>query len=213
LDPQANATSGLGIDVSQNTPTTYELLAEKSTPIECLQKTRFEFLEVIPSDTRLAGAEIELVNAISREYRLKNVIAEALADFCFVLMDCPPSLGLITLNGLTTADSLIVPLQCEFFALAGLGKLRETLKLVEKHLNADIDIEGILLTMYDPRLRICRQVEEEARRHFGSLVFKTCVRRNVKLSEAPSHGKAAIEYDILSQGAQDYLTLAAELLA
>ena len=168
---------------------------------------------MIPSDTRLAGAEIELVNAISREYRLKNVIAEALADFCFVLMDCPPSLGLITLNGLTTADSLIVPLQCEFFALAGLGKLRETLKLVEKHLNADIDIEGILLTMYDPRLRICRQVEEEARRHFGSLVFKTCVRRNVKLSEAPSHGKAAIEYDILSQGAQDYLTLAAELLA
>lgn len=211
-DPQANATSGLGFDVSAQEKTTYQLLEHSVKVHEAKLTTSSPNLDLIPSHIDLVAAEIELVDEKKREFMLRKALGSAKDSYDFIFIDCAPSLGLITLNALTAADSVIIPIQCEYFALEGLGKLLNTIKSVQKIHNANLDIEGLLLTMYDSRLRLSNQVVEEVNKHFGKMVFKTLIQRNIRLSEAPSYGENIIAYDATSKGAENYLALGSELL-
>lgn len=211
-DPQANATSGLGIDVEGVEVGTYQLLEHSASAKEAIMKTQSPNLDIIPSHIDLVAIEIELVDVEEREYMLKKALVDIKNDYDFIIIDCAPSLGLLTLNALTAADSVLIPIQCEYFALEGLGKLLNTIKSVQKIHNADLDIEGLLLTMYDSRLRLSNQVVDEVKKHFSEMVFKTIIQRNVRLSEAPSYGESIITYDADSKGANNYLSLAEELI-
>lgn len=212
IDPQSNATSGLGFDGSAEGRSTYELMLGNLPATAAIVPTQMEFLQLIPSHINLVGAELEMVEVDDREKRLRAALDPIREQFDFVFIDCPPSLGLITLNALTVADSVLIPVQCEYFALEGLGQLLNTINMVKKQLNERLDIEGVLMTMYDSRLRLSNQVIEEVKKYFGEKVFRTIISRNVRLSEAPSHGKPVILYDALSQGARNYMDLAHELL-
>ncbi|MBT9188972.1 MULTISPECIES: ParA family protein [Zobellia] len=211
-DPQANATSGLGIDVESVEYGTYQLLEHTKTAKEAIITTDSPNLDLIPAHIDLVAIEIELVDKDQREYMMKRAISELRDSYDYILIDCAPSLGLLTLNALTAADSVIIPIQCEYFALEGLGKLLNTIKSVQKIHNANLDIEGMLLTMYDSRLRLSNQVVEEVRKHFADMVFDTIIQRNVRLSEAPSYGESIIKYDASSKGATNYLNLAHEVV-
>ncbi len=211
-DPQANATSGLGIAVEEKKAGTYELLEHTANAEETILPTNVPHLDLIPSHIDLVAIEIELVDKAEREYMLKKALQNVREDYDFILIDCAPSLGLITLNALTAADAIVIPIQCEYFALEGLGKLLNTIKSVQKLHNKTLDIEGLLLTMYDARLRLSNQVVEEVKKHFGDMVFNTIIQRNIRLSEAPSYGENIIQYDATSKGAQNYLSLAEEVL-
>ena len=211
-DPQANATSGLGIDVETVEIGTYQLLEHTNSAKEAILQTETPNLDIIASHIDLVAIEIELVDKDDREYMLKRALAEVKDDYDFIIIDCAPSLGLLTLNALTAADAVIIPIQCEYFALEGLGKLLNTVKSVQKIHNPDLDIEGLLLTMYDSRLRLSNQVVEEVQKHFNDMVFKTIIQRNVRLSEAPSFGESIINFDASSRGAVNYLSLAKEVI-
>lgn len=211
-DPQANATSGLGIDVEKVEFGTYQLLEHSVKANEAIMKTSSPNLDIIPSHIDLVAIEIELVDQDEREYMLKKAITHLKEEYDYILIDCAPSLGLLTLNALTAADSVIIPIQCEYFALEGLGKLLNTIKSVQKIHNKNLDIEGLLLTMYDSRLRLSNQVVEEVQKHFNEMVFSTIIQRNVRLSEAPSYGESIINYDAGSKGASNYLSLAHEII-
>ncbi len=211
-DPQANATSGIGFDVRNIKTSIYECLINEVNPNDIILNTEIEGLDLIPSHIDLVGAEIEMLNMPNRERMFKEVIAKITTDYDYVLIDCSPSLGLITVNSLTAADSIIIPVQCEYFALEGLGKLLNTIKIIQGRLNPDLEIEGFVLTMYDVRLRLSNQVVEEVKKHFQQMVFDTIIQRNIKLSESPSFGKPVILYDAESKGAINYLNLARELL-
>lgn len=209
-DPQANATSGLGVE--EVNFSTYDLLEHSVGAKECIINTNSPNLDIISSHIDLVAAEIELVDKENREYMLKEALKPILDDYDFIIIDCAPSLGLITVNALTAADSVIIPIQCEYFALEGLGKLLNTIKNVQKIHNPDLDIEGLLLTMYDSRLRLSNQVVEEVNSHFPEMVFETVINRNVRLSEAPSFGESILKYDAESKGAVQYIQLAEEVL-
>jgi len=211
-DPQANATSGVGFDVRNVKTSIYECVVDDVDPKSIILKTNTPNFDLLPSHIDLVGAEIEMLNLPNRERVLKQVIDKVSQDYDFILIDCSPSLGLITVNALTAADSVIIPVQCEYFALEGLGKLLNTIKIIQSRLNPELQIEGFLLTMFDARLNLSNQVYEEVKRHFQEMVFETVITRNIRLSEAPSYGLPAIEYDISSKGAQSYLNLARELL-
>lgn len=211
-DPQANSTSGLGFDPTIIKTGLYECLIHDISPKEVILKTDIDYLEILPSNIDLVGAEIEIVDLPNRERMMKRVFDKIRNDYDFILIDCSPSLGLITTNALTAADSVIIPVQCEFFALEGLGKLLNTIKIIQTQLNPNLEIEGILLTMYDSRLRLSNQVVEEVKMHFQQLVFDTIIQRNAKVSEAPGHGKPVIHYDAESKGSINYLNLAREIL-
>jgi chromosome partitioning protein len=211
-DPQANATSGLGINVEEVEIGSYQLLEHTKTAKEAIIATSSPNVDLIPAHIDLVAIEIELVDKNEREYMMKKAITDLKKDYDFILIDCAPSLGLITLNALTAADSVIIPIQCEYFALEGLGKLLNTIKSVQRIHNENLDIEGMLLTMYDSRLRLSNQVVEEVKKHFGDMVFETIIQRNVRLSEAPSYGESIIKYDASSKGATNYLNLASEVV-
>lgn len=211
-DPQANATSGLGIDVDSVEIGTYEILEHTKSPEETIIATNSPNLDIIPAHINLVAIELELVDKEDREYMLKQALESVKDKYDFILIDCAPSLGLMTLNALTAADSVVIPIQCEYFALEGLGKLLNTIKSVQKIHNSTLDIEGLLLTMYDSRLRLSNQVIEEVEKHFEDMVFKTVIQRNVRLSEAPSYGESIISYDATSRGANNYLSLAEEII-
>jgi chromosome partitioning protein len=210
-DPQANATSGNGFDLKMIKTSIYECLIDDVDPKGILLEAEVDGLYVLPSHIDLVGAEIEMLSLPNREKILKHVVNKVKDDFDFVLIDCSPSLGLLTLNALTAADSVIIPVQCEYFALEGLGKLLNTIKMVQNRLNTELQIEGFLLTMYDARLRLSNQVVAEVRQHFESMVFETIIQRNIKLSEAPSYGKPILLYDASSKGTVNYLNLAREI--
>ncbi|MEA1896103.1 MAG: AAA family ATPase [Bacteroidota bacterium] len=211
-DPQANSTSGFGFDVRNIKTSVYECLVDDVAPSDIILTTEIEGLDILPSNIDLVGAEIEMLNLPNREKKLKQVLEGVKENYDFVLIDCSPSLGLLTVNALSAADSVIIPVQCEYFALEGLGKLLNTVKIIQSRLNPDLQIEGFLLTMYDSRLRLSNQVVEEVRKHFQGMVFDTIIQRNVKLSEAPSFGKPALLYDANSKGSVNYLNLGRELL-
>lgn len=211
-DPQANATSGMGFDIRTIKTSIYECLIDDIDPNGIILNTEVDKLDVMPSHIDLVGAEIEMTNLPNREKIMRKVISKIENKYDFILIDCSPSLGLITLNALTAADSVLIPVQCEYFALEGLGKLLNTIKIVQNRLNPELAIEGFLLTMYDSRLRLSNQVVEEVKKHFQQMVFETIVQRNIKLSEAPSFGKPALLYDVNSTGAVNYLNLAREVL-
>ncbi len=211
-DPQANATSGIGIDTRQIKSTIYDCLIDGKDPKEPILQCEVENLWLMPSNIDLVGAEIEMLDRPEREKILKNVISKIEKDYDYLLIDCSPSLGLLTVNALTAAHSVIIPVQCEYFALEGLGKLLNTIKIIQNNLNPNLEIEGFLLTMYDARLRLSNQVADEVNKHFQQMVFKTIIQRNVKLSEAPSFGQPAILYDADSRGTVNYLNLAKELI-
>ncbi|MER3497266.1 MAG: chromosome partitioning protein ParA [Chitinophagaceae bacterium] len=211
-DPQANTTTGVGFDLHNITQSLYDCMVNEARPKDVILKTEIPNLDLIPSHIDLVGAEIEMINYPNREMVLKNIVDEVKKDYDFIIVDCSPSLGLITVNALTASDSVIIPVQCEFFALEGLGKLLNTIKIVQSRLNTSLVIEGILMTMYDGRLRLCNQVVSEVRRHFEEIVFDTIIHRNAKLSEAPSFGKPVILYDAKSKGSMNYLNLAKEIL-
>jgi len=210
IDPQANSTSGIGIEKSEKS--IYEVLVGLEKVDNCIVNSYMPFLDILPSTIDLVGAEVELVSVESREYLLKNALKKIEDKYDFIFIDCPPSLGLLTLNALTCADSVLIPVQCEYFALEGLGKLLNTINIVKKNLNENLNIEGVLLTMFDTRLRLSHQVVDEVKKYFGAKVFNTVIHRNVKLSEAPSYSKPVILYDASSVGAQNYISLASELL-
>lgn len=210
-DPQGNATSGLGVEKDVE-PSTYDILVNDAELQESLQDTIIKNLKVCPANMNLAGAEVELVSMMSREQRLKEKLEPLKEKFDYVLIDCPPSLGLITLNSFTASDSVLIPVQCEYFALEGLGQLLNTINLVKKHLNKEIRIEGALLTMYDMRTNLSNQVVKEVKKYFEDKVYKTVIPRNVRLSEAPSYGMPITEYDPKSKGAKSYLKFAKEFL-
>jgi chromosome partitioning protein len=211
-DPQANATSGIGVDVEKQKKGTYELLEHTVKVEETIVKTESPNLDLIPSHIDLVAIEIELVDKHEREYMLRKAIKGVKDQYDYIFIDCAPSLGLITLNALSAADSVMIPIQCEYFALEGLGKLLNTIKSVQKIHNPNLDIEGLLLTMYDSRLRLSNQVVEEVQKHFSEMVFDTIIQRNVRLSEAPSYGETIINYDATSKGATNYLSLAHEII-
>ncbi|MGB5189356.1 ParA family protein [Robiginitalea sp.] len=211
-DPQANATSGLGMASESNHAGSYQLLEHTLTAEETIVQTSSPNVDLIPAHIDLVAIEIELVDKDEREYMLKKAVAELGERYEYILIDCAPSLGLLTLNALTAADSVIIPIQCEYYALEGLGKLLNTIKSVQRIHNPDLDIEGMLLTMYDSRLRLSNQVVEEVKKHFGEMVFETIIQRNVRLGEAPSYGESIIKYDASSKGAVNYLNMAHELL-
>jgi chromosome partitioning protein len=213
IDPQGNATSGLGVRKSSDLLTVYDVLVEGRAVGECLQRgLHFPSLDLLPSNRELVGAEIELVGRPDRERILSRALEKVREDYDFILVDCPPSLGLLTLNTLTAADAVLIPIQCEFYALEGLSQLLGTIRLVQKGLNPGLEIDGVLLTMFDRRLNLSRQVADEAREYFGSRVFESAIPRNVRLAEAPSFGQPIATYDVVSPGAQAYLALAQELL-
>jgi chromosome partitioning protein len=212
MDPQANACSGLGVDKSSQELTVYNALLGEVPAKEAVIKTGLAQLDILPSNTDLIGAEIELVTALARETKLQGVISELKADYDYIIIDCPPSLGLLTVNALTAADSVLIPLQCEFYAMEGLSQLMNTIRLIQKELNPRLTLRGILLTMFDGRNNLSHQVSEEIRNHFGNQVFQAVIPRNVRLSEAPSHGLPVLLYDITSRGATAYLDLAKEII-
>ena len=212
FDPQANSSSSIGLEVSAETKTIYDLLSDSIELEECIHKSKLSFLDIIPSHIDLVGIEIEYVNVMEREYLLRKAIEKIKVDYDFIIIDCPPSLGLLTINALSASDSVIIPIQCEYLALEGLGKLLNTIKNIQKIHNKNLSIEGLLLTMYDTRLNLSNQVRKEVKIHFNEMVFKTVIYRNVKLSEATSFGKSIIDYDVSSRGANNYLNLAKELL-
>ncbi|WP_313095293.1 AAA family ATPase, partial [Empedobacter sp.] len=211
-DPQANATSGLGFDLDEIEAGTYEVLENEVLASKAILQSESPNLDLMPAHLDLVAAEIEIVDYENREYMLKNALSEIKDQYDYIIIDCAPSLGLITLNALTAADSVIIPIQCEYFALEGLGKLLNTIKGIQQHHNKELDIEGLLLTMYDSRLRLSNQVLDEVNNHFPQMVFKTIITRNVRLSEAPSFGETIIQYDAASKGAENYLNLAREFL-
>jgi chromosome partitioning protein len=212
IDPQGNTTSGLGIDKKKISKSTYDILINDVDIKDIIIGTPVENLEICPSNIELAGAEVELVSSISRETRLKNSISEVRDRYDYIIIDCPPSLGLLTLNSLTAADKILVPIQCEYYALEGLSQLMETVKLVQKHLNKELDVEGVVLTMFDARTNLSIQVVDEVKKYFRNKVYRTIIPRNVRLSEAPSFGLPIILYDPKSKGAECYLELAEEVI-
>ena len=211
-DPQANATSGVGLNPKEVEVSIYECMVDGADPIKSIVKTDIKYLDLLPSHIDLVGAEVEMVSIAKREEKMKEALAEVKTKYDFIIIDCSPSLGLITVNALTAADSIIVPVQCEYFALEGLGKLLNTIKIIQNRLNPELEIEGILLTMYDLRLNLSNQVVEEVKTHFKTMVFNTLIPRNIKLSESPSFGMPAITHDAESKGALSYLNLAKEIL-
>jgi chromosome partitioning protein len=211
-DPQANATSGVGFDVRNVKTSIYECIVDELDPRKIILNTEIPGLDLIPSHIDLVGAEIEMLNLPNREKVLRHVIEKIRSDYDFILIDCSPSLGLITVNALTAADSVIIPVQCEYFALEGLGKLLNTIKIIQTKLHPELEIEGFLLTMFDSRLNLSNQVMEEVKKHFQDMVFESVINRNIKLSEAPSYGQPAILYDATSKGSASYMNLARELL-
>jgi chromosome partitioning protein len=211
-DPQANASSGLGVDIREVGLSIYECLINDEDPDNAIAKTEIEGLDIIPSHIDLVGAEIEMLNMGNREQKLKQILVPMKDKYDFILIDCSPSLGLITVNALTAADSVMIPVQCEYFALEGISKLLNTIKIIKSKLNPALEIEGFLLTMYDSRLRLANQIYEEVKRPFKDLVFTTVIQRNVKLSEASSYGKPVLLYDADSKGAANYMQLAQELI-
>ena len=211
-DPQANTTSGLGIDQKSINKTVYECMINNEIDSDCIINSDVDFLDILPSDIDLVGAEVEMVDIDERELRMKQFIDKIKNNYDFIIIDCSPSLGIVTVNALVASDSVIIPVQCEYFALEGLGKLLETIKLIQRDLNKNLNIEGILMSMYDVRLRLSNQVVEEVQTHFKNLVFNTIIPRNVKLSEAPSFGVPAISYDASCKGSISYLNLAKEVI-
>jgi chromosome partitioning protein len=212
MDPQGNAGSGVGVDKGRLRATVYDVLINGMDPAGMIARTGLPHLEIIPSNSELAGAELELVSVIGRELKLKEALAGLTASYDYIIIDCPPSLGLLTVNAMTAADSVLIPLQCEFYAMEGLSHILNTIRLIQRGLNPPLKIEGILLTMFDARNNLSRQVSEEIRAHFPKETFNTVIPRNVRLSEAPSHGKPIIFYDIASRGAAAYLELAREII-
>ena len=213
FDPQGNSTSGVGIDRDKCTPSIYDALIKALPAVQVIMPAVVDGVDVMPSNRDLAGAEVELVPLEEREKCLQQVLMQVVETYDYILIDCPPSLGLLTINALTAAHSVLLPLQCEYYALEGIGRLLSVVKLVRQKLNPTLDLEGVLLTMYDGRTLLTRRVEEEARRYFGPTVYQTVIPRNIKLGEAPSHGRPIIHYDIGSSGADAYLRLAQEVLA
>ncbi|WP_088810073.1 MULTISPECIES: ParA family protein [Listeria] len=213
IDPQGNASSGVGINKGEITNCVYNVLVDDVPIQEVRQKTELDNLDVVPATIQLAGAEVELVPAISREIRLKKAIDTLKEEYDYIIIDCPPSLGLLTLNALTASDSVLIPVQCEYYALEGLSQLLNTIRIVQKHLNADLQIEGVLLTMLDARTNLGLQVIEEVKKYFQNKVFDIIIPRNIRLSEAPSHGKPILLYDAKSKGAEVYLELAKEVIS
>ncbi|NQT23799.1 ParA family protein [candidate division KSB1 bacterium] len=212
MDPQSNATSGLGVDHKTIKKSTYEVILRNETAQDTIIQTQINFLSLLPSSIRLVGAEIELVNMMGREKVLQGFLKEIRDEYDYIFIDCPPSLGLLTINSLTAADSVLIPIQCEYYALEGLSQLLNTVRLVQKNLNPELEIEGVLLTMFNNRLNLSQQVAEEVRNYFGDKVFKTVVSRNVRLSEAPSFGKPVILYDAVCMGSENYMNLAEEVI-
>ncbi|PLX99227.1 MAG: chromosome partitioning protein ParA [Desulfuromonas sp.] len=212
MDPQGNATSGIGVDKASLQGTIYHALIGEAEPKDVLVHTILDALDLLPATTDLIGAEVELITAFARESKLQSVLESLRDDYDYVIIDCPPSLGLLTVNSLTAADSVLVPLQCEFFALEGLSQLMSTIKLIQRDLNPKLEIQGIILTMFDSRNNLSHQVTEEVRNHFNDRVFETMIPRNVRLSEAPSHGLPALLYDASSTGSAAYLQLAREVI-
>ena len=214
MDPQANSTSGIGFERREDDASSiYDALIGNKQLGEIIRPTEMNYLNVAPSSIALVGAEVELVSMLSRENRLKSILTGIIDEYQYIIIDCPPSLGLLTINTLTAANSVIIPIQCEYYALEGLGQLVNTIKLVQSHLNPGLEIEGVLLTMYDSRLNLSKQVSEEVRKHFDQRVYSTVISRNVRLSEAPSFGKPIILYDVLSTGAENYMALTKEVMA
>jgi chromosome partitioning protein len=211
MDPQGNSSSGLGVDTDSLEKTVYETLIEKIPVREAIIGTDLEYLKILPANIRLSGAQVELVSMIARERKLQAAVEAIEKEYDYIFIDCPPSLGILTLNALTAAKSVLIPIQCEYYALEGVGQLLNSIRLVQKNLNPDLKIEGILLTMYDSRLNLSNQVHDEVRSYFEDKVYKSVITRNVKLGEAPSFGKPIILYDILSPGAKAYLQLAKEV--
>ena len=211
-DPQANASSGLGVDIKDVDCSLYECIINNTDVKEAIYTTDIDGLDIIPSHIDLVGAEIEMLNLPHREEAIKRILSPIKSDYDYILIDCSPSLGLITVNSLTAADSVIIPVQCEYFALEGISKLLNTIKIIKSKLNPKLEIEGFLLTMYDSRLRLANQIYDEVKRHFQELVFKTVIQRNVKLSESPSHGLPVILYDADSTGSKNHLALAKEII-
>ncbi len=212
IDPQANSTSGLGFDQRTLKKTIYDALINGESIQSLLIDTELKYLKLVPSSINLVGAEVELVSAMTREKKLLQALQPIRDQYKFILIDCPPSLGLLTINALTASDSVLIPIQCEYYALEGLGQLLSTIRLVQKHLNEQLTIEGVLLTMYDARLNLSRQVAEDVRKYFEGKVFDTIITRNVRLSEAPSFGKPIILYDAVSTGSENYMSLAEEII-
>ena len=211
-DPQANASSGLGVDLKEVECSIYECIVNRADVHDAIYTTDIEGLDIIPSHIDLVGAEVEMLNIDEREYVLKRILEPIRNEYDYILIDCSPSLGLITVNALTAADTVVIPVQCEYFALEGISKLLSTIKIIKSRLNTKLEIEGFLLTMYDSRLRLANQIYDEVKRHFQELVFKTVIQRNVKLSESPSHGLPVILYDADSTGAKNHLSLAKEII-
>lgn len=212
IDPQGNTTSGLGIDKKTVAKSTYDIVVENNPVNEVKIQTLIDSMQLCPSSIQLAGAEVELVSMISRETRLKTSLEEVKNDYDFIIIDCPPSLGLLTLNALTAAHTILVPIQCEYYALEGLSQLMETIKIVQRHLNPALDVEGVVLTMFDSRTNLSIQVVDEVKKHFGNKVYRTIIPRNVRLSEAPSYGLPIILYDPKSKGSDCYMDLAQEVI-
>ncbi len=212
IDPQSNATSGLGIETKTVTTSIYEIMVGGEQASDAIRETELPFLDLIPSNVNLVGAEIEMIDRNQREQIFKQAIQPVSEKYDFVIIDCPPSLGLLTINALTASDSVMIPVQCEYFALEGLGQLLNTIKIVRQHLNTELEIEGVLLTMFDTRTRLSDQVADEVRKYFEDHVFKTMIHRNVRLAEAPSFGKPTLLYDSTSKGAKNYLALAKEII-
>ena len=211
-DPQANATSAVGVDPNEIEASIYDCMIGNATAKETVVDTDLPELKLLPANINLVGAEVEMIDVDRREYRMQDALAEVKGDYEFVIIDCAPSLGLLTVNSLVAADSVIIPVQCEYFALEGLGKLLNTIRLIQSGMNPDLAIEGILLTMYDSRLKLANAVVEDVQQHCRGIVFQTIIARNIRLSEAPSHGKPVITYDIQSRGTVNYLNLAKEIL-
>lgn len=212
VDPQANATSGLGVDHTTVEKSVYEVLLKNANINDATVSTDISYLDLVPSSIRLVGAEIELVNLIGRERVLQDTMGDIKTDYEYIFIDCPPSLGLLTINGLTAADSILIPIQCEYYALEGLSQLLKTIRLVQKNLNPGLKIEGVLLTMFDNRLNLSKQVADDVKKFFEEKVFKTVIHRNVRLSESPSFGKPVILYDAVCKGTEDYMKLAEEVI-
>ena len=212
LDPQSNATTGIEDLIVEPNGSIYDAIIRGSSTKDVITKTKLDFLDIVTSNSDLVGAEVELVGIMAREFQLEKVLKPIIKKYDYILIDCPPSLGLLTLNALTCSNSLIIPIQCEYYALEGLGQLLNTVRLVQKNLNPNLEIEGVLLTMYDSRLNLSKQVAEEVRGFFKDKIFETIIQRNVRLSEAPSFGKPALLYDANSTGAQNYMSLVEEIL-
>ena len=211
MDPQANASTGVGIDIN-NSKTIYDVMINNFNIKKCVSKTEIDFLDIVPSHTKLSGAEIELVGMFTRESILKDALSSVVGKYKYIIIDTPPSLGLLTVNVLTASKSLIIPIQCEYYALEGLSQLLNTIRLIQKNLNPDLNIEGILITMFDSRLNMSHQVVSEVKEYFGEKVYNTIINRNVKLGEAPSHGQPILIYDPTSRGSQNYMNLVTEIL-